>query len=304
MNEKYSYEQVLKAGSELVEYLLQFCNTSNNTSGFLKEYLDNLMAEDGIFKHQMEAMENFSKANSSIESEAQIIMNKSKDNSEKINKICQDFDGLNNQITQIQNGRREMNENVARLNKEIKEIGEFIKDIQNVSEQTHLLSFNASIEAARAGNAGKGFRIIANEVKKLSDTTTELSNNIFRQIQDLEQAVNQLVEKNAKTEQFVDNLQVTAVESNEKLSTINQDTAESLNFTEHMLLEVSKSRESITHATSSTTDLNIAQVRQIADKAAENNVQVNDQLSFLLELKALFVWLSEYKTHLEESKSE
>ncbi|WP_252722951.1 methyl-accepting chemotaxis protein [Treponema phagedenis] len=63
---------------------------------------------------------------------------------------------------------------------EAESITKYTDIINEISKQTNLLSINASIEAARAGTAGKGFSIIAGEVKKLSENTQETSSEIAK----------------------------------------------------------------------------------------------------------------------------
>lgn len=75
---------------------------------------------------------------------------------------------------------------ILELNSNMQEIGKITKMITSVSEQTNLLSLNAAIEAARAGEAGRGFAVVAEEVKKLSDQTSDASkaiSNLLEKIQ-------------------------------------------------------------------------------------------------------------------------
>lgn len=64
------------------------------------------------------------------------------------------------------------------LTKNIEETNDFLQEIVDVSEQTNLLALNASIEAAKAGDAGKGFSVVAEEIRKLAETTNEIVDRI------------------------------------------------------------------------------------------------------------------------------
>lgn len=65
-------------------------------------------------------------------------------------------------------------------------IGETVKEIEDISEQTHLLALNAAIEAARAGSHGRGFAVVASEVKKLSERSQSLTTTIGSLLKTLE----------------------------------------------------------------------------------------------------------------------
>jgi len=62
---------------------------------------------------------------------------------------------------------------IAQLEKAVKKIGDMISTNSEISEQTRVLSVNAAIEAARAGDAGKSFRVVASEVKRLAEHTAQ-----------------------------------------------------------------------------------------------------------------------------------
>ncbi len=67
-----------------------------------------------------------------------------------------------------------------------RKIGETVDAIEDISEQTHLLSLNAAIEAARAGEHGRGFAVVASEVKKLSERSRSLTTTIESLLETLE----------------------------------------------------------------------------------------------------------------------
>jgi methyl-accepting chemotaxis protein len=74
------------------------------------------------------------------------------------------------------------NDQVAGLAKAAQKIGDVVKLIQAIAEQTNLLALNATIEAARAGEAGKGFAVVASEVKSLAVQTAKATKEIDGQI--------------------------------------------------------------------------------------------------------------------------
>jgi len=74
------------------------------------------------------------------------------------------------------------NGTVASLGEAADRIGDVVKLIQDIAEQTNLLALNATIEAARAGEAGKGFAVVASEVKNLANQTARATEEISGQI--------------------------------------------------------------------------------------------------------------------------
>lgn len=78
-------------------------------------------------------------------------------------------------------------ETLTRLNDRIGEVTTVVTLIKDIAKQTNLLALNAAIEAARAGDAGRGFSIVADEVQKLSTKTAEATKLISEQIMAIQQ---------------------------------------------------------------------------------------------------------------------
>jgi methyl-accepting chemotaxis protein len=101
----------------------------------------------------------------------------------EIAKSAQEAARVGNQAVQLADGTHDT---VGKLGESSAEIGDVIKVITSIAQQTNLLSLNAAIEAARAGEAGKGFVVVANEVKDLAKKTARATEEISMKIESIQ----------------------------------------------------------------------------------------------------------------------
>ncbi|NLG88483.1 MAG: methyl-accepting chemotaxis protein [Clostridiaceae bacterium] len=80
-----------------------------------------------------------------------------------------------------------------------REMNNILESIRGISNQTNLLSLNASIEAARAGSAGRGFSVVADEIRKLSDSSNTLVDQIANMIDAIQSSMNSMTLKLANS---------------------------------------------------------------------------------------------------------
>jgi methyl-accepting chemotaxis protein len=80
----------------------------------------------------------------------------------------------------------------------IQEIRKMVDNIKKIAKQSNLLALNAAIEAARVGEIGKGFSVVAGEFRKLSDDTNRIAIEIKFIVDELEEELRKLEEECAK----------------------------------------------------------------------------------------------------------
>ena len=106
------------------------------------------------------------------------------------------------------------------LDKQAKDIGAVLTLIRDVADQTNLLALNAAIEAARAGEAGRGFAVVADEVRKLAEKTMSATQEVETAIAAIQEGTGKSSATVDRTVSSIDDVGLLAQESGQALERI------------------------------------------------------------------------------------
>nr|WP_050614008.1 methyl-accepting chemotaxis protein [Bacillus testis] len=186
------------------------------------------------------------------------------------------------QVNKINDTTKSTAEMIYHLGEQSKEINSIVNIITDIAEQTNLLALNAAIEAARAGEHGRGFAVVADEVRKLAEQSNQSAQQIRLLISDIQQGISGSISSMEEGRHaIIDGLDLaaTAQASLLAISESAQDMYQKVSSITSAIDEIQKGTEDMDHVIQSTVDLikNTSSLTQtVAASAEEQNAAMQE----------------------------
>ncbi|MHA7813327.1 MAG: methyl-accepting chemotaxis protein [Phycisphaerales bacterium] len=213
-------DSLIEIVRNLQDSATQIASTTTQVAGLAKE------THSGM-GHQTQLVEQCSAAIIELSSSADEVAIKSKQAAEHANASGESanqgsavVDSTIKDMQKINDAVRAGSTSVSELGRRSEEIGQVIAVINDIADQTNLLALNAAIEAARAGEHGRGFAVVADEVRKLADRTTQATEEVEQSITAIRKDTASAVEQMHQGTECVDSGVEQASAAGESLSQI------------------------------------------------------------------------------------
>lgn len=187
-------EQVNTTTKEFIYISQQTVEAASQLGVSLDEVSESMAEQSNTTEESARSMEEMAQGIQRAAESTAVVSEKSTDTLSETKNGKEFIESAINQISSIKKAVEESSGIIQVLGSRSKEIGDIVSVISSIADQTNLLALNAAIEAARAGEAGKGFAVVADEVRKLAEQSQGSATQIISLISSTQEDTNKAVE--------------------------------------------------------------------------------------------------------------
>jgi methyl-accepting chemotaxis protein len=189
--------------------------------------------------------------------------------------VTQSVESINDLASEVERAAKV----IAKLETDTENVGTILDVIKGIAEQTNLLALNAAIEAARAGEQGRGFAVVADEVRTLASRTQDSTQEIQRVIEELQTAARSAAEVMSHSQDQARNSVDQAAKTDNSLATITEKVG-SITRMNTEIADATGEQEKV----SNNIKTNVEGIRENAEAAVKNVQEVGAASESLLEI--------------------
>jgi methyl-accepting chemotaxis protein len=291
----------VEASSDKAEDItMHFVNETGNISKSISEIEQAMQQQAGESSESLKQMDDLSEEIGKVYHITKEVSGLIYETNSNIDKNIIMIDDLRSKARDTNKITIKVIDEVRELDKTSMAIRKVLEVLNYIAEQTNLLSLNASIEAARAGASGRGFTVVAEEIRKLSNQSMDASREIEKLIDDVQKRIKEVVSSSKTAKDIVEHQEIAVNNVLECFSVMNKDVyifIDKMNIIQNNIGIIESSKQIVLRALESMSSI----MQETVAASEEVNDVAEKQLNYADGLHLAFDELSSYALDLNVS---